>query len=202
MMKALSRRVVLLVWAMALLCACSRNAQLSMPPADRVSLQEGDLVCRLGVSWVSPFCARAACHDARFSHMGILVFHGKTPYVLHAELEETKGFDGIIEERLDEFIASARAYGIFRIPITPQERSLMIAHARAEARKNPEFDTTFGINPQPGTVYCSQLVRESLMEATGRRYPMVMINGEEDSHEIDRVIKAPGVQEIFYQAQP
>ena len=79
------------------------------------TVEDGDIICRLGDRFWSKIFRDISVTDKRFSHMGIVRIRNDVITVIHAEGDTGHGRDFVNEIAFDDFVKIARAIGIYRI---------------------------------------------------------------------------------------
>jgi len=79
------------------------------------SLNDGDIILRLGDRFWSRIFKDLSPNERRFSHMGIVRIRGDTVSVIHAEGLAIQGMDSVNEVSLTEFLNSALSAGVYRL---------------------------------------------------------------------------------------
>jgi hypothetical protein len=116
------------------------------------TIQDGDIICRLGDRLWSRMFSDLSIMDKRFSHMGIIrINNGIT--VIHSEGDTGHGRDYVHEEPLEDFLKIARAVGIYR---TNNLDGHIISQIALEYLGIP-FDWQFDLNDDT-KIYCTELL--------------------------------------------
>lgn len=129
-----------------------------------VEVQPGDLVFRRDNGVWSWFFIQASRRERRFSHVGIVVEGGASPFIVHADASELTGVGCVRRQRWSEFFAESLDGAVYRYEGTRQIRERIAAEALR--RLGVPFDTGFDMT-STNKLYCSELVRESVNGATG-----------------------------------
>jgi len=117
------------------------------------SLNDGDVICRLGDRAWSQLFMELSPNDKRFSHLGIVRIRDNIITVINAEGLAIEGKDYVNEVPLKEFLKIAQRVGIYRI------RSLegyKISDMALEYKGRP-FDWKFDME-EDNNLYCSELL--------------------------------------------
>jgi hypothetical protein len=117
------------------------------------SLNDGDIICRLGDRPWSLFFREISPIDKRFSHLGIIRIRDNVISVINAEGLAFEGKDYVNEVPLKEFLSIARSIGIYRLINVDGN----IVSDRAVEFKGRPFDWQFDMN-EDDKLYCSELL--------------------------------------------
>jgi hypothetical protein len=117
------------------------------------SLKDGDIICRLGDRLWSYYFKDISSVDKRFSHLGIIRINDDKITVIHAEGRAVEGKDFVNEVDLDEFLAIAKAIGIYRIK---NHDGKIISSTAMEYLGYP-FDWKFDLEDE-NKIYCTELL--------------------------------------------
>ncbi|WP_294261734.1 YiiX/YebB-like N1pC/P60 family cysteine hydrolase [Propionivibrio sp.] len=134
-----------------------------------VQLNDGDIIFRRGKSAVSE-AVLSIDPNPIFSHVGIVVFDGTNPMVVHAVPAETEGERNAVKvEPVNRFIALDRASAIAVYRLRESNDHPSISHAAALealrlARANTPFDTAYDLDT-PDKLYCTELVWRAFRKA-------------------------------------
>jgi len=140
------------------LCAIIKPPQLTprptIPARDIAEyLQDGDIICRLGDRLWSAYFKDISPIDKRFSHLGIARIADGNITVINAEGRAIEGRDLVNETDLDEFLAIAKAVGIYR-PRGLDGKTLSTA---AMGYIGYPFDWSFDLQDDT-KLYCTELL--------------------------------------------
>ena len=80
------------------------------------TVQEGDVICRLGDRIWSLYFKGLSHRDKRFSHLGIIHFSDNDIMVINAEGVYWEGRDKVSSDSLQHFIKPAGMVGVYRLP--------------------------------------------------------------------------------------
>ena len=140
------------------LCATAKLPELTPHPAIPACevaeyLQDGDIICRLGDRLWSTYFKDISPIDKRFSHLGIARITDGKITVINAEGRAIEGKDLVNETDLDEFLAIAKAVGIYRLQILDGK---VLSTAAMEYIGYP-FDWSFDLQDNT-KLYCTELL--------------------------------------------
>jgi uncharacterized protein YycO len=117
------------------------------------SLNDGDIICRLGDRLWSIFFKELSPNDKRFSHLGIIRIRDNTVSVINAEGLAVEGKDHVNEVSLKDFLKIAQSIGIYRLRSIEGDR---ISDTASEYIGYP-FDWQFDMEDD-SSLYCSELL--------------------------------------------
>jgi hypothetical protein len=119
----------------------------------RAAIQEGDIICRQGDRIWSLYFKNLSPGDKRFSHLGIAQVTGDKITVINAEGRWRNGNDRVNQVPLEDFIASARILGLYRLEGVEGRK---ITEAALLLLGRP-FDWSFNLEDS-GKLYCTELL--------------------------------------------
>jgi hypothetical protein len=117
------------------------------------SLNDGDIICRLGNRPWSAFFKELSPKDKRFSHLGIVRIRDNVVSVINAEGLAVEGKDYVNEVSLKEFLKIAKSIGIYRLRTIDGEK---ISDMALKYKGHP-FDWQFDME-ENHKLYCSELL--------------------------------------------
>jgi hypothetical protein len=117
------------------------------------SLNDGDIICRLGNRPWSTFFRELSPKDKRFSHLGIVRIRDNAVSVINAEGLAIEGKDYVNEVPLKEFLEIAQNIGIYRLKNI--EGSVISDTALEYIGRR--FDWKFDME-EDSNLYCSELL--------------------------------------------
>jgi hypothetical protein len=140
------------------LCTIIKLPQLTPHPtihAHDISeyLQDGDIICRLGDRLWSTYFKDTSPFDKRFSHLGVIRIADGAITVINAEGRAIEGKDTVNETPLEEFLAIAKAVGIYRLR---DYEGKALSSAAMEYIGYP-FDWSFDLHDET-KLYCTELL--------------------------------------------
>ncbi len=126
-------------------------------------LAEGDLVFRAGHDMISQIVLSQS-DDPIFSHVGILIKHQNTWFIVHSIPKTSSSSSGVILEILDDFISPENALrvGFFRHKNLKKDNLLLKEFLLQQIGK--PFDSSFLLSDD-SRYYCSELVLKALAKA-------------------------------------
>lgn len=192
-----------------LLCILVAGAwpAFSQASSDRIddpfdSLENGDLIFRLGNGHWSRYFRDAALHEKRFSHVGIVsVQSGATNDigVIHALADDSTGIGSVQWVPLADFIKNHSEIAMYRMTCSERDRQRLGAEACTYLGR--PFDVHFDLTSRE-EVYCTELVRCVYNDALGREViGTSVINGVEIVA-LDNCYLVPGMRKIFDSVDP
>lgn len=123
---------------------------------DKVLIQEGDIILRMGEGWLSQFICKHLHDTIRVSHCGILVKSEADWKVIHVLSKEVSDTDGVQSCPLDQFTAESEK-GSIRIARLKQGSAKVLAgKARYYLNRKIPFDHQFDWKDSTA-FFCSEL---------------------------------------------
>lgn len=138
------------------------NKTFEFPEEKERLLEDGDLICRMGIGVWSQLFRDSNRTDKRFSHCGILVRKDGKWFVIHSSANDATGEGCVAWEPLEKFAARCSLLAVYRFPFSGEERHRIAACSRTY--KDVPFDCKFDIQNHD-QVYCSELVYLCVNEA-------------------------------------
>jgi hypothetical protein len=117
------------------------------------SLNDGDIICRLGDRLWSKFFKELSPNDKRFSHLGIVRIRDNIVSVINAEGLAIEGKDYVNEVSLKDFLKTAQSIGIYRVKNIQGE----IISDTALEYIGRHFDWKFDME-ENNNLYCTELL--------------------------------------------
>lgn len=117
------------------------------------SLNDGDIICRLGDRLWSAFFKDMSPVEKKFSHLGIIRIRGNVVSVINAEGLAIEGKDYVNEVPLRDFLGIAQNIGIYRLRTIDGDK---ISDAAMEFIGYP-FDWQFNMDDD-NKLYCTELL--------------------------------------------
>ena len=117
------------------------------------SLNDGDIICRLGDRLWSIFFREFSPNDKRFSHLGIIKIRDNNVSVINAEGLAVEGRDYVNEVPLKDFLKIAQRVGVYRLRTIEGNK---ISETALEYIGYP-FDWQFDMEDDTN-LYCSELL--------------------------------------------
>lgn len=131
------------------------------------SVENGDIVLRREEGFVSTMFSTLASTDGVFSHIGIAVVDSDGEIsVLHCEMEETKEPSSVRIESIDNFLALADTFAVYRLEYPLEVRDEVVNKAMVRNARGARFDFDFN-NSTDSLLYCTELVAKSINDALG-----------------------------------
>lgn len=151
----------LILWLGSVGCQQPRREIRTMPNIDSLQVQSGDVIFRLGSGIISDFFRQFASSQQRYSHSGIIIADENGCWVVHAEIDETKGINGVYKQPLADFVTDSKNFQIYHLHLpTSKQHALKDYLNRLLATPIP-FDTK--MNSQDSSqLYCTELVANCL----------------------------------------
>ena len=131
------------------------------------SVENGDIVLRREDGFVSTMFSTVASTDGVFSHIGIAVVDSVGEIsVLHCEMEETKEPSSVRIESIENFLALADTFAVYRLEYPLEVRDEVVNKALMRYARGARFDFDFD-NTTDSLLYCTELVAKSINDALG-----------------------------------
>ena len=124
---------------------------------DYEALSNGDIVFRVGNGFWTPFFVKANRRHG-YSHVGVVIFENRLPYVLHAEADDVTLIGGIKKTFLNTFIAESTSYVIKKNKMPGREKAMFISELLKMQSLNLEFDDRFDVDDDGKKLYCTEFV--------------------------------------------
>jgi hypothetical protein len=171
--KRLTRAGALLILAFGVPAPMALDRAVMLPVARllAVGFQPGDIIFRRGTSAASAVVLAGEA-GGEFSHVGLVVVHGKGVFVVHASPAQTDGEQAETRiEPLAAFVQPSRAsrVAVYRLDAAQVDHAKELAGEAAEisegmARRHVPFDFRFEMTTR-GSVYCTELVVRAYADA-------------------------------------
>ena len=131
------------------------------------SVENGDIVLRREDGFVSALFSSYASKAGVFSHIGIVVVDSVGEIsVLHCEMEETKEASSVRIESIENFLALADTFAVYRLEYPLEVRDEVVNKAMVRNARGARFDFDFD-NSTDSLLYCTELVAKSINDALG-----------------------------------
>ncbi|MEI6454775.1 MAG: hypothetical protein WCO93_00675 [bacterium] len=137
----------------------SYNSGPDLKTLDSVTLQDGDLVFRRGIS-IESYAVVMAASGNIYSHIGLIVIEKGIPFVIHVEPGEISGRDKPVQkEPLNSFLGPGKAshFAIYRSHLDPKDLKKVISRAREFYLRKCRFDNAYNLQDDQ-FLYCTELV--------------------------------------------
>jgi hypothetical protein len=118
-----------------------------------LSLNDGDIICRLGNRIWSTFFKELSPKDKRFSHLGIVRIRDNVVSIINAEGLAIEGKDYVNEVSLNDFLRIAQCIGIYRLRTIDGK----IISDTALEYIGRRFDWQFDME-EDSNLYCTELL--------------------------------------------
>ena len=146
--------------------SCSTDTQTPRVIINQ-SVENGDIVLRREDGFVSAMFSTVASTGGVFSHIGIAVVDSVGEIsVLHCEMEETKEPSSVRIESIDNFLALADTFAVYRLEYPLELRDEVVNKAMVRNARGARFDFDFD-NTTDSLLYCTELVAKSINDALG-----------------------------------
>lgn len=156
-----------IIWIFLLfLVSCSYDTKTPRVIINQ-SVENGDIVLRREDGFVSTMFSTVASTDGVFSHIGIAVVDSDGEIsVLHCEMEETKEPSSVRIESIENFLALADTFAVYRLEYPLEVRDEVVNKALMRYARGARFDFDFD-NTTDSLLYCTELVAKSINDALG-----------------------------------
>lgn len=156
-----------IIWIFLLfLVSCSDDTKTPRVIINQ-SVENGDIVLRREEGFVSTMFSTLASTDGVFSHIGIAVVDSVGEIsVLHCEMEETKEPSSVRIESIDNFLALADTFAVYRLEYPLEVRDEVVNKALIRYARGARFDFDFN-NSTDSLLYCTELIAKSINDALG-----------------------------------
>ena len=156
-----------IIWIFLLfLVSCSDDTKTPRVIINQ-SVENGDIVLRREDGFVSTMFSTVASTGGVFSHIGIAVVDSVGEIsVLHCEMEETKEPSSVRIESIDNFLALADTFAVYRLEYPLEVRDEVVNKAMVRNARGARFDFDFD-NTTDSLLYCTELVAKSINDALG-----------------------------------
>ena len=156
-----------IIWIFLLfLVSCSDDTKTPRVIINQ-SVENGDIVLRREEGFVSTMFSTLASTDGVFSHIGIAVVDSVGEIsVLHCEMEETKEPSSVRIESIENFLALADTFAVYRLEYPLEVRDEVVNKAMIRYARGARFDFDFD-NSTDSLLYCTELIAKSINDALG-----------------------------------
>lgn len=156
-----------IIWIFLLfLVSCSDDTKTPRVIINQ-TIENGDIVLRREDGFVSTMFSTVASTDGVFSHIGIAVVDSVGEIsVLHCEMEETKEPSSVRIESIENFLALADTFAVYRLEYPLEVRDEVVNKALMRYARGARFDFDFD-NTTDSLLYCTELVAKSINDALG-----------------------------------
>ena len=156
-----------IIWIFLLfLVSCSDDTKTPRVIINQ-TIENGDIVLRREEGFVSALFSSYASKAGVFSHIGIAVVDSDGEIsVLHCEMEETKEPSSVRIESIDNFLALADTFAVYRLEYPLEVRDEVVNKAMVRNARGARFDFDFD-NTTDSLLYCTELVAKSINDALG-----------------------------------
>lgn len=156
-----------IIWIFLLfLVSCSDDTKTPRVIINQ-SVENGDIILRREDGFVSAMFSTVASTGGVFSHIGIAVVDSVGEIsVLHCEMKETKEPSSVRIEAIDNFLAMADTFAVYRLEYPLELRNEVVNKALLRYVRGARFDFDFD-NTTDSLLYCTELVAKSINDALG-----------------------------------
>ena len=156
-----------IIWICLLfLVSCTKETQVHQVIIDQ-PIENGDIVLRREEGFVSALFSSYASKAGVFSHVGIVVVDSVGEIsVLHCEMEETKEPSSVRIESIENFLALADTFAVYRLEYPLEVRDEVVNKAMVRNARGARFDFDSD-NSTDSLLYCTELIAKSINDALG-----------------------------------
>ena len=156
----------IILFCLLFLVSCSNDTKTPRVIINQ-SVENGDIVLRREDGFVSTMFSTVASTGGVFSHIGIVVVDSVGEIsVLHCEMEETKEPSSVRIESIDNFLALADTFAVYRLEYPLEVRDEVVNKAMVRNARGARFDFDFD-NSTDSLLYCTELIAKSINDALG-----------------------------------
>ena len=156
----------IILFCLLFLVSCTKETQVHQVIIDQ-PIENGDIVLRREDGFVSTLFSSYASKAGVFSHVGIVVIDSVGEIsVLHCEMEETKEPSSVRIESIENFLALADTFAIYRLEYSSSVRDEVVDKVWQRYAKGARFDFDFN-NSTDSLLYCTELIAKSINDALG-----------------------------------
>ncbi len=155
--KKISFSFLFLLLFSLLLVQCKSKKQKEKKSIDSCLLVDGNLILRLNRGLLSNYFRNIASENKDFSHCGIIYIENNRYWVSHSERDETKNFNGVVKEDLEDFLEHSKAFAIYDIQQKESIRRGIHKSIKQYLDLAIPFDMKFDTKDTTA-LYCSEFV--------------------------------------------
>ncbi|MEE0990682.1 MAG: YiiX/YebB-like N1pC/P60 family cysteine hydrolase [Paludibacteraceae bacterium] len=156
----------IILFCLLFLVSCTKETQVHQVIIDQ-PIENGDIVLRREDGFVSSLFSSYASKAGVFSHVGIVVVDSVGEIsVLHCEMEETKEPSSVRIESIENFLALADTFAVYRLEYPLEVRDEVVNKAMVRNARGARFDFDFN-NSTDSLLYCTELIAKSINDALG-----------------------------------
>lgn len=156
----------IILFCLLFLVSCTKETQVHQVIIDQ-PIENGDIVLRREEGFVSALFSSYASKAGVFSHVGIVVVDSVGEIsVLHCEMEETKEPSSVRIESIENFLALADTFAVYRLEYPLEVRDEVVNKAMVRNARGARFDFDFN-NSTDSLLYCTELIAKSINDALG-----------------------------------
>ena len=135
----------------------SKKPTSKYPEIDK--LKDGYLVFRRGYGVDSIVAANFSNVEKRYSHAGIILLENNKVFVIHSEESPTKHFNGIVKEKLSDFLQGVKIWAVYKYDDIDSNK--LRDYTLKLKQQNITFDMDFDLKSDD-KMYCSEFIYKSL----------------------------------------
>ena len=154
------------MFCLLFLVSCTKETQVHQVIIDQ-PIENGDIVLRREDGFVSTLFSSYASKAGVFSHVGIVAKDSVGSIgVIHCEMEETKEPSSVRIESIENFLALADTFAVYRLEYPLEVRDEVVNKAMVRNARGARFDFDFD-NSTDSLLYCTELIAKSINDALG-----------------------------------
>lgn len=156
----------IILFCLLFLVSCTKETQVHQVIIDQ-PIENGDIVLRREDGFVSTLFSSYASKAGVFSHVGIVAKDSVGSIgVIHCEMEETKEPSSVRIESIENFLALADTFAVYRLEYPLEVRDEVVNKAMVRNARGARFDFDFD-NSTDSLLYCTELIAKSINDALG-----------------------------------
>ena len=129
-------------------------------------LKSGDIILRRGYGIDSIVAANFSNKEKRYSHAGIIYKDKNNIYVIHSEDNKRKGFNGVVQEKLQNYLKGIKIWAVYRY--NDINSTKLISYILKEEQSNILFDMDFDLKTNK-KMYCSEFIYKSFNKVSQKK---------------------------------
>jgi len=169
------KKIILIQVIFLFLINCNYTSKKGIEyPKNIPSLEDSDIICRLGNGYFSNYFREYASKEKVYSHIGIIVIENKIPYVYHSEASELTGIGGVKKEKLIEFLDGIKTYSFYKLNLPEEDKKRIILEANKYLQKSVKFDLE--LRNDDSELYCTEFVANCINNGSMKKLIQPSLN--------------------------
>ena len=152
-----NKRVLIGLACFLLLSDSPEPHQYKISPHIEHSMNNGDLIFRLGKGYWSPLISKLSPMSG-MSHVGVLIKESDEWKVIHADADDHTLIGSVMETSLEQFITESIKITIKKNNMAPSEKALFLSNLTRMASIPIQFDEKFTLDDNGEKVYCTEMI--------------------------------------------